>query len=135
MEEAGGKIVWLTFDQICDVNRRMIEQFGGHFTSPDNVRNASSLQYILDAIRGSLFGGNLYPTLIEKAAALAYHIIAGHTFFDGNKRTAIHSAWEFLRCNGTHVEIDGSVVELAEAIARREAREADLVRWFQARQT
>jgi len=33
------------------------------------------------------FGGmELYPTLLEKAAALACSLIANHPFIDGNKR-------------------------------------------------
>ena len=42
------------------------------------------------------FGGeDLYPSLLEKAAALGFSIIMNHPFVDGNKRTG-HAATEIL---------------------------------------
>jgi death on curing protein len=56
------------------------------------------------------FGGeDLYPSLLEKAAALGFSIIMNHPFVDGNKRTG-HAAMEtFLILNG--MEINASVDE------------------------
>ena len=49
-------------------------------------------------------GKDLYPTLIEKAAALGYAIILDHPFIDGNKRAG-HAALEvFLILNGYEIE-------------------------------
>lgn len=40
------------------------------------------------------FGGeDLYPSLIEKAAAFGFSIVMNHRFVDGNKRTG-HTAME-----------------------------------------
>ena len=46
------------------------------------------------------FGGeDLYPTLVDKAAALGYALIKNHPFLDGNKRTG-HAAMDvFLVLN------------------------------------
>ena len=41
-------------------------------------------------------GGDLY----EIAAAYAYHIVADHPYWDGNKRTGALAAIEFLETNG-----------------------------------
>jgi death on curing protein len=51
------------------------------------------------------FGGHdLYPTIVEKAAALGFSLIQNHPFVDGNKRTA-HAAMEtFLVLNGYQIE-------------------------------
>ena len=52
---------------------------------------------------------DLYPTLVEKAAALCLSLVANHPFVDGNKRVG-HAAMEtFLILNGT--EIDAPVDE------------------------
>jgi death-on-curing protein len=52
-------------------------------------------------------GTDLYPTLVEKAAALCFSLVQDHPFVDGNKRVA-HAAMEtFLVLNG--VEIDAGV--------------------------
>ena len=112
----------------------MIEEFGGFFVPPDNLRNAPALRYILEFVGSPVSGGKVYVTLIEKAVAIAYHIITRHVFFDGNKRTAIHIAWEFLRSNGVRVSLDLTIVGLAEAVARGEASYQDLLAWFEEHQ-
>jgi death-on-curing protein len=49
-------------------------------------------------------GKDLYPTLVEKAAALGYSIILNHPFIDGNKRAG-HAALEvFLILNGYEIQ-------------------------------
>jgi death on curing protein len=61
------------------------------------------------------FGGtDLYPTLVEKAAALGFSLIKNHPFVDGNKRTA-HAIMEtFLVLNG--YEIDAPVDEQEQVV-------------------
>src|SRR5262249_6208809 len=56
------------------------------------------------------FGGvDLYPTMVEKAAALCFSLVHNHPFVDGNKRAG-HAAMEtFLVLNGS--EIDASIDE------------------------
>ena len=50
------------------------------------------------------FGGvNLYPTAVEKAAALGFSLVMNHPFVDGNKRIG-HAAMEtFLVLNGYEI--------------------------------
>jgi death-on-curing protein len=51
-------------------------------------------------------GQQLYPTLAEKAAALAFSLNKNHPFQDGNKRTS-HAAMEmFLMRNGHEIAAD-----------------------------
>lgn len=53
------------------------------------------------------FGGqDLYPTLIEKAARLAYGLIKNHPFLDGNKRIGAHAMLVFLEINGVKLHFD-----------------------------
>ena len=92
MEVPRSEIVYPTLTQVVEVNRRMIAMSGGYFYPPDNLQNRDPLAYILDAVQYPVFGVHLFPTLMEKAAALGYEIIASHVFFDGNKRTGIHMA-------------------------------------------
>lgn len=134
MENSGGEIAYPTVEQICEVNRRMVQEFGGLFVPPDNVVNLPALEYILDAVRFSIHNLNIYPTLKEKAAAIAHRIISRHVFQDGNKRTACHAAWEFLRSNGVRLSLDSSVVELAVAIADGVADEDQLLEWLRQHQ-
>jgi len=134
MEAPRSEIVYPTLDQIVDVNRQMLDQSGGYFVPPDNLRNRNSLEYILAAIANPVFGTNIFITPTEKAAGLAHEIITAHVFFDGNKRTGMHMAWEFLRSNGVNIRLDPSVEDLADSIARRASNRDDLVRWLLNRQ-
>ncbi len=130
MEEISSEVVYPTIEQIVDVNRRMIEKSGGSFTLPNNFRNVDSLFYILTAIAYPIYGKYLFNSLIEKAAGIAYEIIVSHVFLDGNKRTGIHIAWEFLKVNGVEINLDASCEELAINIANNVATRDDLVKWL-----
>ena len=47
------------------------------------------------------FGGeDLYKTIFDKAAQLAYGLVKNHGFVDGNKRVAIHAMEVYLVING-----------------------------------
>lgn len=133
MEDPSGQVViYPTIEQICQVNRRMIQEFGGVFVPPHNLLNRNTLEYVLAAVRYPVAGLGLYlyPTLKERASAIASRIISGHVFMDGNKRTAIHVAWMFLRSNGIPLFLDLTIVDLAVAIAEGEASHDDLLKWL-----
>lgn len=134
MERIGGEVVYPTPEQIYEVDRRMIETYGGRFVPPHNLSNTQALEYALDAISSSVFSVELYPTLKEKAAALAFHIISRHVFMDGNKRTGIHISWEFLQGNGVKVALDETVIDLAVDVARGDRGFTDLLSWLHAHQ-
>ena len=70
------------------------------------------------------FGGkDLYPSLVEKAAALGYSLIQNHPFLDGNKRTG-HAVMEvFLSLND--FEIQSSVDEQENIILQVASGEMD----------
>jgi death-on-curing protein len=75
---------------------------------------------------------DLYPTLLEKTAALGFSLIQNHPFLDGNKRIG-HAAMEvFLVLNG--YEIAASVDEQEVFVLRLAAGEAsrqDLLKWLE----
>ena len=78
------------------------------------------------------FGGeDLYPTLVDKAAALGYALIKNHPFLDGNKRTGFIVAALFLELNGYRFqasEVDATVRTLA--LAAGEMSEAAYAEWL-----
>lgn len=81
------------------------------------------------------FGGDdLYPDLVDKAAALAFSLVNGHPFVDGNKRTG-HAAMEtFLVLNG--FELNASVDEQERVMVQLAAGELsreDFVGWVRSR--
>jgi len=71
-------------------------------------------------------GRDLYPTLVEKAAAIGFSLVRNHPFVDGNKRIG-HAAMEtFLLLNGLELvatvdEQEKVVLGLAEGSLKRDA--------------
>lgn len=114
----------------------MILEFGGEpISAGDNTVNPSSLHFALGTVQGDLFGAPIFATLPAKAASLAWHIIAGHVFVDGNKRTGMEAARLFLDLNGVHFPIDNEVIEISERIATGSLPLDEFVIWLTSRVT
>lgn len=103
----------LTKADIIQFNKATVQTHGGSFVPPGNLLNENSLDYLLEAVNGELFGEAMYPTLADKAAFYMFGIVTGHIFQDGNKRTGLGAARLFLRLNGikmgqklTQIEIE-----------------------------
>jgi death-on-curing protein len=135
MEEFVQEVVYPTIEQICEVNRRMINDFGGIYYEPDNIRYRSSLEYILAAIEFPLAGEQLYPTIKEKAAALATVIVAGHVFNDGSKRTGAQITLTFLNANNTPVFFDKTIEKLLEEMAEGKSGYEEMLHWLHEHQS
>jgi len=121
----------LTKNEILEINRRMIEEFGGFYLDfNDNLLNPSVLEHVLVEIESSLFGQDLYPEIIQKAGIIAWRINAGHIFYDGNKRTSVEVCRLFLEINGLILKLDLSVIEIAIKIARNEITFQEFIDWL-----
>lgn len=93
----------ISIDEVLEPHRRIIETSGGSM----GLLNRSGLESAVAQPRMTFGGQDLYPTVIEKAAALCFSLVRNHPFVDGNKRVG-HAAMElFLIFNG--YEIDATV--------------------------
>lgn len=100
----------LTFGEIVALHRRVIAQSGG----ADGLRDRGALESSVAQPHQTFDGEELYKTLLEKAAAVAYFLISNHPFVDGNKRVG-HAALEVtLVLNGR--ELTASVDEQERVI-------------------
>jgi death on curing protein len=109
----------LRYEEILLINQRMIEAFGGFYTSADhNLANPDSLHHVLEQARGSFFGQELYPSPIAKAALICWRIIKGHIFHDGNKRTGLETCRQILEMNGYTFIITEDVLDISLRIAQ-----------------
>ena len=98
------------------------------------VRDMGLLASAVNAPFQSFGGVELYPTLTEKAARLCYGIAKNHPFFDGNKRTALHSMLVFLAVNGCALEEQDAVLEeIIIDIASGNLAPEDLTVWLNAK--
>lgn len=108
---------YLTLNEALELHRRLIERYGGSV----GIHDLGALESALAQPRMTFGGEELYPTIVEKAAALGLALIKNHPFVDGNKRTG-HAAMEiFLVLNG--FEIDASVDEQEKVILQVAAGE------------
>lgn len=93
---------YLILGEILEIHRQVMEQSGGFA----GVRDVGALESAVAQPRMTFAGEDLYPTLVEKAAALGFSLIKNHPFVDGNKRTG-HAAMEiFLVLNGHEINAD-----------------------------
>ena len=112
----------LSVAQVLYLHRKIIAQSGGSH----GVRDQGSLDSALAQPRMTFGGQDLYPTLVDKAAALGFSIINNHPFVDGNKRTG-HAAMELmLLLNGHELEagVDEQEAMILAVAAGSRSREA-----------
>ena len=87
---------FLSFAELLDLYGRVLVAGGGSSA----IRDLGALESALAQPRATFGEVDLYPTLVEKAAALGFSLIRNHPFVDGNKRIG-HAAMEvFLVLNG-----------------------------------
>lgn len=90
----------LTLAEVLELHRLLIAQTGGS----TGVRDMGLLTSAVAQPLMTFAGRDLYPTLADKAAALAFSLIKNHPFVDGNKRIG-HAAMEtLLVLNGLEIE-------------------------------
>ncbi len=116
--------------QICEINASMCREFGGLWIPPDNLHLPGALEFLIDRLAGQVFDQPKPIDLFVAAGLQLVFIIQRHVFNDGNKRTALHVAWEFLAANGIDVELDASAEGLALDVAEGRAAEADVELWL-----
>jgi death-on-curing protein len=108
---------YLTLSEVLEVHRQVMAQSGG----AEGLMHLPALESALAQPQMTFGGEELYPTLVDKAAALGYALIQNHPFLDGNKRTG-HAAMEvFLVLNG--YEICAAVDEQEHVILQVAASE------------
>ena len=83
---------YLTLGEVVDLHRRLLHATGG----ASGIRDFGALESAIAQPKATFGGVDLYPTLVEKAAALAFSLVQGHPFVDGNKRVG-HAAMEIFR--------------------------------------
>lgn len=85
---------FLTREQIDTIHRDQIDAWGGlHGLRSEHALESAIAQPLNVYFYG---GGDLY----EIAAAYAFHIAESQAYLDGNKRTGVQAAADFLEING-----------------------------------
>ena len=115
--------------------RAMVDRMEDSFKSDvfGVEKEPGKIEGILAAVYQDVFGGEVYPSLEEKAANLLYFMIKDHPFADGCKRIAASLFLEFLNRNNAlfrdgHKAIsDGALVAITLMIAESDPKEKDIM--------
>jgi death-on-curing protein len=74
----------IDINEVEKIHDILIENFGG----AKGVRDKGALESAINRPYQTFDGQELYPSPIDKAAAIFESLISNHPFVDGNKRTA-----------------------------------------------
>lgn len=107
-------MIWLSKEQVLYLHSELIQATGGI----EGLRDDNLLESALLAPMQTYDDIELYPTLIDKAARLAYGLTQNHPFIDGNKRIGAHAMLVVLVLNGvslvyTQKELSDVFLQLA----------------------
>ena len=113
---------YLTVSEVIELYRQMMETSGGTV----GILSIEALESAIAQPRATFDGKELYPTIIEKAAALGFSLIMNHAFVDGNTRIGHYAMETFLVINGHQLsasvdEQESIILQLASGKLNRDA--------------
>lgn len=121
----------LTYKDCRDIISRLETEYKSDVFGVE--KEAGKVEGILGAVYQDVFGGEVYPSLEEKAANLLYFVIKDHPFNDGCKRIAASLFLEFLNrngClfkNGEKMISDGTLVAITLMIAESDPSDKEIM--------
>ena len=120
---------YLSLKEVIALHKFSAKQAGGFV----GIRDIGLLQSAITQPKARFSGRDLYPSLAEKAAALAFFLVKNHPFLDGNKRTSLVVAELFLELNGHALTAsDEDCVTTFLSLAAGELTEEELANWIAA---
>ncbi len=118
---------YLSLEEVLFLHARIIATSGGS----QGLRDAGALESALAQPQMTFGGEDLYPTMVDKAAALGFSLIGNHPFVDGNKRVGYEALKIFLKKNGKSVQADVDDAErVVLGVAAGEVGREELVAWL-----
>jgi prophage maintenance system killer protein len=129
--EGNAPIYKITYDECCKMVAQMEDSFKSDVFGVEKEKG--KVEGILAAVYQSVFGGDVYPSLEEKAANLLYFMIKDHPYADGCKRIAASLFLEFLARNNalykeeSKIISDGALVAITLMIAESRPEEKDIM--------
>ena len=106
---------YINLDRILALHNHIIQTSGGSA----GVRDLGGLESAIAQPHMTFGGQDLYPTVIEKAAALCFSLIQNHPFVDGNKRVGHAAMASILAFNGYRIDAIDRRYSRADHFGRR----------------
>ena len=124
-------MILLTVEEIISIHEKLVEATGGS----NGLRDKGLLESAVYSAEASFGDVEMYPTIEEKAARLAYSLISNHAFVDGNKRIGVFVMLMTLKLNHiklvyTQDELSGLGLDTASGKAEYE----DILAWIREHQ-
>ena len=101
-------MILLTVDEIIGIHEKLVRATGGS----NGLRDKGLLESAVYSADASFGDVEMYPSVTEKAARLAYSLINNHAFVDGNKRIGVFVMLMTLKLN--HINLTYSQAELSD---------------------
>ena len=128
----GNKAIYrITYEDCRNMVNAMEDSFHSDVFGVEKEKG--KVEGILAAVYQNVFGGDVYPSLEEKAANFLYFMIKDHPYTDGCKRIAASLFLEFLARNdilykdGQKRISDGALVAITLMIAESDPKEKDIM--------
>jgi death-on-curing protein len=119
-------IIRPSVETVVSIHSELINKTGGL----DGIRDANLLDMSVNS-PFQTFAGDLYETLVDKAAHLVFSLIKNHPFLDGNKRVGVTVMIVFLKSNDVEISCSNEeLVKLGLGIADGSFDEDDVIDWI-----
>lgn len=105
-------MIIISKEQIINLHKQLIDETGGSH----GLRDEGLLDSACNAPFQRFDNQELFPTIQQKSARLAYGLIKNHPFVDGNKRIGTHVMLILLALNG--IELNYTQEELYTIILK-----------------
>lgn len=118
----------ISVQELYDINRYLVEEFGGMGVGFKDENLAESL---VVQIYQEVFGKVLYPTVEDKISHIVFSIIANHIFLDGNRRTGASVLEKLCEDNNLNLSYtEDELIELVLLIAQSKVNREYIRDWI-----
>jgi death on curing protein len=122
--------VFLSLDEVLEIQEQQIERYGG---SP-GLRDAAALESTVATPQATFGGEFLHTSIPAMAAAYLFHLCQNHAFIDGNKRVGANAAITFLLMNDWEPSFsERELVDLVLGVACGAIKKPALTEMFESR--
>lgn len=120
-------MITLQVSEVAELHDKLIAATGGLY----GIRDIELLESAVLGCYQTFGDEELYPSVVEKAAWMAYAVCKNHPFIDGNKRAAVTSMLVLLRLNGISLAYtQKELVELGLGIAIGNIEYESIIEWI-----
>ena len=120
----------LSLEQLLEIHILVLQETGGG----QGLRDLGRLEAAIATQTQNVFGEELYPSVIDKAAAVIRGIVADYPFVDGNKRAAMLAGLTFLEINSVEFTAKyGEIEDFAVKVATNNLDIPQITDWLKVR--